>query len=80
MSHSLEVEFTMNSPCGIRFFCIRFRFLRIKASPWVTLAIAPLNLLMGSGSDRIHKKIRCMRAMSKIDFAGFYGLLNDLLW
>jgi hypothetical protein len=59
---------------------IGFRFLRGKCSPWVTLAIAPLNLLFASGMNRTHEKNRCMRAASKIDFVGFYALLNDLLW
>jgi hypothetical protein len=59
---------------------IGFRFLRRKANPWLTLAIAPLKLLFISGMNRCHEKIRCMVAVSRIDLVGFYGLLNDLLW
>jgi hypothetical protein len=46
----------------------------------VTLAIASLKLLFGSRTNRSREKIRWTIAVSKIDFAGFYGLLNDLLW
>jgi hypothetical protein len=64
----------------IRSCRIRFRFLRRKCNPWITLTITPLKLLFGSEMNRRHEKIRWMSAVSRIDFAGFYGLLNDLLW
>jgi hypothetical protein len=68
----------LNFPCLV---CrVRFRLLRRKCSPWITLAIASLKLLFVSGTDRSHEKNRWMSAVIKIDFAGFYGLLNDLLW
>ena len=54
-------------------------FLRYRFSPWVVLAIALLNLPFSSGSNRITTKIRCLRAMSKIDFAGVYEFINELL-
>ncbi|MBD3884620.1 hypothetical protein IFO70_23045 [Phormidium tenue FACHB-886] len=66
--------------CSIKCCCIGFRFLRYRFYPWITLAIALLNVLTSSGANRAHAKISCMKAMSKINFAGFYGLLNDLLW
>jgi hypothetical protein len=44
------------------------------------LTIAPLKLLFVSKMNRRYEKNRWMSAVSKIDFAGFYGLLNDLLW
>lgn len=64
----------------IKHCSIGFRFLRYKFYPWITLAIAPLKLLATSGVNRTYAKISCMSAMSKIDFAGVYGLMNDLLW
>lgn len=70
----------MGYSCFIKCYFVGFRFLRYKFSPWITLAIAPLKLLVASGSDRTYTKISCMRAMSKIDFVGVYGLMNDLLW
>ncbi|KAM3097235.1 hypothetical protein ACKFKG_06015 [Phormidesmis sp. 146-35] len=66
--------------CFMRSGYVWVRFLRYKLSPWITVAIAPLNLLCSSGVNRVQAKIRCMRAVSKINFAGFYGLINDLLW
>jgi hypothetical protein len=70
----------MNSPCLIQTCRIGLRYLRGKCYPWLTLAISLFNLLLSSGSNRTQHKIRWMQAASKIDFAGFYGLLNDLLW
>ncbi|KYC43121.1 hypothetical protein WA1_13555 [Scytonema hofmannii PCC 7110] len=70
----------MSCLCFIRYFYIWFRFLRYKFYPWTTLATTPLNLLMVSGIQRTHTKIRYLSAMSKIDFASVYGLLNDLIW
>jgi hypothetical protein len=70
----------MNQSYIIQSCAVGLRFLRIKSYPWTTLAIAPFKLLFSSGSSRIHEKCRCMRAALKIDWAGVYGLLNDLLW
>lgn len=70
----------MGNLCLTQCCHIGFRFLRYKFHPWITLAIAPLNLLFASDIQRTHTKIRFMRAMSKIDFAGVYGFINDLLW
>ncbi|AKG24639.1 hypothetical protein [Calothrix sp. 336/3] len=55
-------------------------FVRKKFSPWLTLAIAPIKLCCSSGMKRTQEEIRCMVAMSKIDFVGVYAVLNDLLW
>jgi hypothetical protein len=68
------------------FFCliqrgsIGLRFLRYKTSPLLTLAIAPIKLLSSSEVQRTRERIRCMRAITRIDFVSVYGLLNDLLW
>lgn len=70
----------MGYPYFIKCCYVRFRLLRYKFYPWITLMIAPLKLLKASGVNRTREKIRCMSAMSKIDFAGVYGLLKDLLW
>ncbi len=70
----------MSSLCLIQRSYIGFRFLRYKASPWLALAIAPIKLLASSKVQRTHEQIRCMRAISRIDFVSAYGLLNDLLW
>jgi len=59
---------------------IGLRFLRYKASPLLTLAIAPIKLLSTSEVQRTRERIRYMRAITRIDFVGVYGLLNDLLW
>ncbi len=59
---------------------IGFRFLRFKLSPWIILAIAPFKLVFSSGVQRTYEEIRYLSAISKIDFVGVYGLLNDLLW
>jgi hypothetical protein len=69
----------MNQSCLIRSCAVGLRFLRIKSDPWKTLAIAPFKLLFTSGLNRIHEKNRRMRSVIKIDWAGVYGLLNDLL-
>lgn len=66
--------------CFIRSGYLGFRFLRYRFSPCIVLAIALLNLPFSSGSNRIIARIRYMRAMSKIDFAWVYELINDLLW
>jgi hypothetical protein len=66
--------------CFIQSCYVGFRFLRFKYSPWLTLAIAPFNLLFSSGIQRTYEKIRCMSALSKIDVAGVCELINDLLW
>lgn len=66
--------------CLIKYCCIGFRFLRSKFSPWRILAIAPLKMLTQSDVDHTREKIRYMSAISKINFAGIYALLDDLLW
>ncbi|MEB3355809.1 MAG: hypothetical protein VKK04_03625 [Synechococcales bacterium] len=70
----------MGYPCLVQVCCVGFRFLRFKCHPWMALAIAPIHLLSASERQRTVTRIRCMRALSKIDFAGVYELLNDLLW
>lgn len=70
----------MSCSCFIRCYFVGFRFLRYKFYPWITLAIALLNLLTTSGVDRTNAKNRYMSAMSKINFADVYALLNELLW
>lgn len=75
----------MSFLCLIQYGYVGLRFLRYKFSPWFTLAIAPLKLLLSSGVESTHEKI-CyikicyMRALCRIDFVGVYGLVNDLLW
>jgi hypothetical protein len=72
----------------VRCSYIGFRLLRYRLSPWIVLASASLKLLFIAGSDalparqsqRTREQIRCMRAMSKIDFVNFYRAIEDLLW
>jgi hypothetical protein len=74
---------TLPSPklgCPIKCCYIGFRLLRYKFYPWITLTIAPLKILATSDVNRTHEKIRCMSAISKINFVGVYALLNELLW
>ncbi len=59
---------------------IGFRLVRYQSAPWLVLAITPLKLLFGSGVERIHGQVRYFKAITRIDFVGVYGLLNDLLW
>jgi hypothetical protein len=66
--------------CFVKSCRIRFRFLRSKSDPWIVLAIAPFRIATSSGVNRTYAKIRCMSAITKINFAGVYELLNDLLW
>jgi hypothetical protein len=73
-------EVGVNDSCLIKCSFIGFRFLRYKFHPWIALVTSPIHLLMASGSDRTRAEISWMSAVSKIDFAGVYGLLNDLLW
>jgi hypothetical protein len=70
----------MRISCVLRYSYIGFRFLRYRLSPWSALASASLKLIFVAGSDRTHEQIRCMRAMSKIDFVNFYRAIEDLLW
>lgn len=70
----------MSVLCLIQCGYVGLRFLRYKASPLLTLAIAPIKLLSSSKAQRTHERIRCMKAISQIDFISVYGLLNDLLW
>lgn len=59
---------------------IRLRLLRYQLNPWLILAIAPFKLMFSAGLQRTQTQIRYMRAISKINFTGVYGFLNDLLW
>lgn len=59
---------------------IGFRFVRYKCYPWLTLAITPFKLLFSTGVQRTQVQIRYLRAISKINFAGMYEVVNDLLW
>lgn len=70
----------MSALCLIQHGYIGLRFLRYKTSPLLTLAIASIKLLFTSEVQRTRERIRCMRAISRIDFVSVYGLLNDLLW
>lgn len=64
----------------IRCSYVGWRFLRYRFSPWLVLAIAPFKLVCSSGTNRHSEKVRAIEAMSRIDFAGFCELINDLLW
>jgi hypothetical protein len=66
--------------CFVKSCRIRFRFLRSKSYPWIVLAIAPFRIATSSGVNRTYAKIRCMSAITKINFADVYAFLNDLLW
>jgi hypothetical protein len=66
--------------CFVKSCRIRFRFLRSKSDPWIVLAIAPFRIATSSGVNRTYAKIRYWSAITKINFAGVYALLNDLLW
>ncbi|MBW4518721.1 MAG: hypothetical protein KME16_03190 [Scytolyngbya sp. HA4215-MV1] len=70
----------MSFLCLIQCGYIGLRFLRYKASPWLTLAIAPIKLLTSSKAQRTYEQIRYMQAISRINFVSVYELLNDLLW
>lgn len=70
----------MRSVCLIQCCYVGFRFLRYKAFPWVTLAIAPIKLLTASGMNREFIKARCLITLGKINFAAVYEFINDLLW
>jgi hypothetical protein len=59
---------------------IGLQLLRFQCFPWLVLAIAPLKLLFASEVERIHEQVRYLNAITRIDFVGVYGLLNDLLW
>ncbi|WP_219904733.1 hypothetical protein [Stenomitos frigidus] len=71
---------SMRSRCLRQYVHVGFRFARYQCAPWLVLAIAPLKLLFTSGVERIHAQVRYFSAISRIDFVGVYGLLNDLLW
>jgi hypothetical protein len=66
--------------CFVKSCRIRVRFLRSKSDPWIVLAIAPFRIATSSGVNRTYAKIRYWSAMTKINFAGVYEFLNDLLW
>jgi hypothetical protein len=68
----------MHSCCLLRYGW--FGFVRHQCSPWLTLAIVPLKLLCMSEAQRTHLQIRYLSAISRIDFVGVYGALNELLW
>ncbi|WP_414528559.1 hypothetical protein [Nodularia chucula] len=70
----------MKTPDLIRVCRFGRRFLWCKSTPWITLAIAPFNLMISSGRQRTYEQIRYLKAISKIDFAGFYELLNSCLY
>lgn len=70
----------MSFLCFIQCGYIGFRFLRYKASPWLTLAIAPIKLFTSSKAQRTCEQIRCMRAISRINFVSVYEVLNEVLW
>lgn len=70
----------MGYPDFMKCDLVGFRFLCYKFHPWITLALAPFHLLAAAGVDHTEVEVRWMKAMSKIGFAGVYGLLNDLLW
>lgn len=70
----------MRSTCLVQCSYVGFRFLRYKASPWMMLAIAPINLLTASGMHREFIKARCLLTLSRINFAAVYEFINDLLW
>lgn len=56
------------------------RFLRRKVYPWKALAVAPGKVVWLGGTERDREKARLMMALAKIDFAGVYAFLIDLLW
>jgi hypothetical protein len=70
----------MGGSCVIQSCRVGFRFLRPKFYPWIVLAIAPFRIATSSGVHRTHARIRCMSAITKINFADVYAFLNDLLW
>lgn len=70
----------MSFLCLIQCGYIGLRFLRYKVSPWLILAIALIKLLASSKVQRTCEQIRCMRAISRINFVSVYEVLNDLLW
>ncbi|MBW4551197.1 MAG: hypothetical protein KME35_08825 [Aphanocapsa sp. GSE-SYN-MK-11-07L] len=57
----------------------RLSFLT-RCARWMTLAIAPLKLLCVPEAQLTHLQIRYLNAMSRIDFVGVYGVLNESLW
>ncbi|ARV61090.1 hypothetical protein BZZ01_22915 [Nostocales cyanobacterium HT-58-2] len=57
----------------------RIRILR-KTYPWATLAIAAYRLTYSNGVKRNREKIRFLMAYFKINFAGIFSLMNDLLF
>jgi hypothetical protein len=69
----------MSDLCLLKYHNIGFRFLRYKCHPMITLVSAAFNVLFSSGVQRTREKIRCISAMSKIDFATVYELLSSLL-
>jgi hypothetical protein len=70
----------MHSCCLLRYGYIGFCFVRHQCSPWLTLAIVPLKLLCASEAQQTHLQIRYLSAISRINFVGVYGALNELLW
>jgi hypothetical protein len=70
----------MGRPWLVQVGCIGLRFLRFKLNPWIVLVIAPATLFSASEYHRNYTKIRCMKAMTQIDFVRVYEFLNDLIW
>jgi len=70
----------MRSRSLLQYGYLGFRFMRYQCFPWLNLAIALLKLPFVSGMERIREEIRYFNAITRIDFVGVYGLLNDLLW
>jgi hypothetical protein len=76
----LSVSPDLSSHCLSQLGYLGFRFVRYKYSPWLTLASTPFKLLYASGLQRTDVQVRYLRALSKINFVGLYGVLNDWLW
>jgi len=70
---------SMRSRCLLQYIHLGFRFVRYQCAPWFVLVIAPLKLFFASGVERTHEQVRYFNAITRIDFVGIYGLLNDLL-
>ena len=71
---------SMRSSSLLQYGYLGFRFMRYQCFPWLNLAIALFKLPFASGRERIREQVRCLNVITRIDFVGVYGLLNDLLW
>ncbi len=56
------------------------RWVRYQCSPWLVLAIAPLQLLFAAETERTRAQIRYFSAIARINFVRVYELLNELIW